>query len=276
MKNKTIKIQVEKYKREDDPELNNSQELIDYLVDAYKQTGSLKYRDCLLECFEGYFVKYVSILSHHNHGVNVNNKDTKNFLRLFMSKEERSSQHTYEKNAGAIVHKIRRACRCFTPGDIYNEIVVHFLELLENYKPISFKRSEKVHRISFAHYLQVNMRYRLCNSVIKKCKEPLTGRETVEYHEYLHDDIDNCDYEDPDDAINIDLDGWVWGDTSGGIFSGLTKAERYLLWMKYEGDPEGEVNMRALSSMMGVHYQTIVYRLDKIRNKLRVAMKGVV
>lgn len=275
MENKTMKNQVEKYKREDDTELNNSQELIDYLVDAYKQTGDLEYRDCLLECFEGYFVKYVSILSHHNHGVNINNKDTRNFLRLFMCKEERVNQATYEKFAGTIIHKIRRAARLFTPGDIYNEIVIHFLELLENYKPISFKRSDKVQRISFAHYLQVNMRFRLCNWIVKKGKDILTGRDCVEYHEYLHEHVYNYDNDGPGIGVGINLEGWVWGEKAGGVFSGLTSAERYLLWMKYEGDPKGEINMRALSLMLGVHYQTVVYRLDKIRKKLRVAMKEV-
>ena len=268
-------LKMEKYIREDDPELVNSEELIDYLIDAYKQTGDISYRDCLLDCFEGYFRKYVSILSHHNKGVNVNNKDTKNFLRLFMSKEERANQHTYEKYAGTIIHKIRRAVRFFTPGDIYNEIVVHFLELIENYKPITYKRGERISRISFAHYIQVNMRYRICNWVVKKGKDILTGCDWVEYRDYMHESEYNYDNDPPGVGIGISLEGWVWGKEAGQVFSGLTEAERYLLWMKYEGDPQGEITMRDLALMMGLHYQTIVYRMEKIRKKLKIAMEEV-
>ena len=274
MKTKT-KTQAEKYIREDDPDLKNSQELIDYLADAYKQTGELSYRDCLLECFEGYFVKYVTLLAHRNKGVNINNKDTKNFIRLFMSADERATRYTYEEFAGTIIHKIRRAVRLFTPGDVYNEIIIHFLELLEKYKPISFKRGEKTQRISFAHYVQVNLRYRLCNWIIKKGKDIITGRDWVQYHDCLHESEYNYDNDPAGVGVGINLEGWVWGAEAGEIFSGLTEAERYLLWMKYEGNPSGKTSMRALAIAMGLHYQTIVYRMDRIRRKLRVAMEEV-
>ena len=59
------------------------------------------------------------------------------------------------------------------------------------------------------------------------------------------------------------------------VFSGLTEAERYMLWMKYEGNPIGKTSMRDLAAAMGLHYQTIVYRMDRIRKKLRVAMEEV-
>lgn len=275
MQNITNKVQVEKYIREDDPDLNNSQELIDYLADAYKQTGDMSYRDCLLECFEGYFLKYVSILSHHNNGVNINNKDTKNFLRLFMSKEERANQYTYEKYAGNIIHKIRRAVRLFTPGDIYNELIVHFLELLERYKPQIVLLKGRRQRISFAHYIQVNIRYKMCNWIVKKGRDILTGRDWVQYHDCLHESEYNYDNDPPGVGIKINLEGWVWGEEAGELFSGLTEAERYLLWMKYEGDPLGELTMRDLALMMGLHYQTIVYRMEKIRKKLKVAIEEV-
>lgn len=275
MKNKT-KTQMEKYIREDDPDLKNSEELIDYLIDAYNQTGDMTYRDCLLECFDGYFLKYVSILCHSNKSVNILNKDTKNFLRLFMSKEERTNSYTYEDSVGSIIHKIRRAIRLFTPGDIYNELIIHFLELLERYKPISYKRGNKTSRISFAHYIQVNMRFRLCNWIIKKGKDIITGRDWVQYHDFLHESEYNYDNDPPGVGVGINLEGWVWGEEAGEVFSELTEAERYLLWMKYEGNPIGKTTMRDLAVMMGLHYQTIVLRMNNIRKKLRVAMEEVI
>jgi hypothetical protein len=275
MKNKTNKVQPEKYIREDDPDLKNSQELIDYLAEAYRDTGDMSYRDCLLECFEGYLLKYVSLLAHHNNGVDINNKDTKNFLRLFMTKEERLNQHTYEKYAGTIVHKVRRALRLFTPGDVYNELVVYFLELLEKWKPKKILLKGRRQQISFAHYIQVNIRYRLWHWVARKGRDVLTGRECVEYHEWLHEKEPNYDNDPPGVGVGINLEGWVWGQEAGEIFSGLTEAERYLLWLKYEGNPGGRLTMKDLASMMGLHYQTIVYRMEKIKKKLKTAMEEV-
>ena len=257
-----------KYIREDDPELSSASEYTNYLIDAYKQTGDIAYRDEILSSFDVYFKKYVAILHHKSGGVNTRNKDTKNFLRLFMKAEDRAYEAAYFASAGSYVHMIRRTLSKFTVGDIYHEIIVHFLELLECYKPITYKRNEQQHRISFPHYIQVNIRYRLCRWIIKKSKDIVTGRECLEYCDTLlkrdHKEVDLLDT-----SPSIDLYGWVWGDDAGIPFVGLTEMERYLIWLRYEGDPSGKkLSKRELSDITGYHWQTITYRLDKIKSKI--------
>ena len=262
-------IKTEKYIRKDDPELEASVEYINYLVDAYKQTSDITYRDALLDSFHAYFRKYVSIMTGRGHGVNVNNSDTKNFLRLFMKKEDRFSNKTYLSAAGSYIHMIRRAVLGFTPEDIYHDLIVSFLELIEKYQTIIYKRGDEKHRISFAHYIQVNIRYKLCKWIVKKSQDVITGRDCLEFKDDMHIFEENYDNDLPGVGIGIDLKDWVWGETSTAPFSELTEMERYLLWLRYECDPGGKkISTREMALTTGYHERSIIYKLKKIKKKL--------
>ena len=267
------KIKKEKYIRKDDPELDSSVEYINYLIDAYTQTSDLTYRDALLDAFDCYFKKYIAIMHVKSSGVNFNNSDTKNFLRLFMRKEDRITQEAYLSAAGSCLHMIRRVLLGFTAEDPYHELIVLFLEQLERYKPITYKRAGGVHRISFAHFIQVNMRFRLCKWIIKNSKDVITGRDCLEYKEHLHETPRNS-IPGPEDfsggPIGIDLKDWVWGNTSTAPFKNLTEMERYLLWLRFECDPDGKrLSTREMALSTGYHERSIIYKLNKIKIKLR-------
>ena len=262
----------EKYIREDDPDLRDLMGMVNYFADAYKQTDNLGYRDSLLTLFEGYFRKYASLMKQGYASVDILNKDTRNFLRLFMGEQERLNKYTYERAAGKKIHQIRRALKSFSYDDLYHEIIVHFLGLIENYKPITYFRNKVKSRISFAHYIQVNMRYKLCRWINKKGNDIVTGSDCVEYSDYMHESSYNYDNDPEGIGVGINLQDWVWGNEANEVFSELSEAERYLLWLKYEGDPRGrEMTMRDIASLTGFHYQTIVYRLNRIRDKVKKA-----
>lgn len=263
-----------KFKREDDPELRETEDVVNYLVDAYKQTGEPEYRDNLLDCFEGYFVKYVVLFSRGEKGLDINNKDTMNFLRMFMNKEEKANRYSYEKTAGRIIHRIRRVLKSYTREDLYQEIVTNFLDLLERYQSITYVRKGVSSRISFAHYIQAHFRYRFYQLVASSGKDIITGSDWVEYNDELHETPVFRENEDPGVGIGVSLDKWVWGKETSPLFSTLTDSERYLLWLKYESEPSGRaLNMVDLGKMMGFHHQSIVRMMEKIKKKLKKAMK---
>lgn len=264
-----------KFIREDDPELNESGEYVNYLIDAYKQTGDIEYRDCLLDEFDGYLKKYVSILCKGGGSVDTNNKDTKNFLRLLMKKEDRSTENSYSVSSGIYIHMARRVMKVLTAEDIYHELVAIFLELIENYKPITYKRKEQTYRISFAHYIQVNMRYRICRMVVKNSKDIISGRNCLEYN----DDLCEVDYKYGNnsiyDDVDINLKDWVWGREASFPFGLLSEMERYLLWLRYEGDPEGKrLSTKEVSDVTGLHERTIIYKLKAIKKKIQESLGG--
>jgi len=262
-------ITVEKYIRKDDPGLNASVEYINYLVDAFKQTGDIVYRDALLDSFHAYFRKYVSIMTGRGNGVDVNNSDTKSFLRLFMKKEDRMNNKVYLGKVGSYIHMIRRALLRFEPEDIHHDLIVSFLELLEKYETVTYNRNEENHRISFAHYVQVNIRYKLCKWVIKKSQDVVTGQVCLEFKDEICADEPNYDNDPLGVGIGIDLKDWVWGDTATAPFSELSEMERYLLWLRYECDPNGKkISTREMALTTGYHERSIIYKLKKIKAKL--------
>ena len=261
---------TEKYIRKDDPELDESVDYINYLVDAYKQTGEDTYREALIDSFDIYFRKYVAIMHGKGNGVDVNNSDTKSFLRLFMKKEDRITATLYLKNVGSYIHMLRRSLVSFTQDDLYHELIVSFLELLEKYSTVTYKRDEKVHRISFAHYVQVNIRYKLCKWIVKKSQDVITGRNWLEFDEDLVDYSGFQDWHYPEEVVGIDLKDWVWGDSSSRPFSLLTEMERYLLWLRFEGDTDGKkLSTREMALLTGYHERTIIYKLNKIKLKIK-------
>ena len=64
----------------------------------------------------------------------------------------------------------------------------------------------------------------------------------------------------------------MWGKTSTEPFSKLTEMERYLLWLRYEGDPGGKkISTREIAITTGYHERSIIYKLKKIKLKLKEA-----
>ena len=259
--------QKTKFKREDDPVLQASVEYTNYLIDAYKQTEDPTYREALIGEFDWYLRKYVNILYKNGGTVDIENKDTKALIRMLMPREGLLGEKPYKSSASLCIHNIRRTMDSFDKEDIYHEIMVIFLAAAENYKPITYKRKNQKYRISFAHYIQVLIRCGIVNLIKSINKDILTGTPCLEYS----DDIEGNHCTFP--VFNypeVSLDDWVWGKEARFPFSGLEEAERYLLWLKYNSSPSGkELTTKEVGDIVGFHERTIIYRLKKIKRKLK-------
>jgi len=112
---------------------------IDELVKEYKESNDSavidQRRKDLLRAFHKYFMKYVALLKGMTK--NIDKSDTVSFLALFLSGAKIFSD--YE----GIRKYIVRVCRSIEDIDVYNELVIIFLQLLERFKfypSVSFSR----------------------------------------------------------------------------------------------------------------------------------------
>lgn len=233
------------------------------LVDLYKQTNSIELRDELLDNFSPYFKKYVNIMCGR-HAVDVENSDTLKFLRLFMSAEDRTDNSRCVRACYKWINIFRKAFVDYTSKDLYYELVVFFLEALEKYKPMIADHKRSRERISFTHYIQVNMRFRLKALVVAKSRDALSTEENLPYNEAI---FKTARLSPVGTVIDIQ---WVHGYAVGDKFKLLSPSERYLLWLKYESSANGNMlSARDISGITGLHYKTVEGRINKIRGKLK-------
>ena len=241
----------------------NNEQYINSLVDEYKQTDSIESRDKLISSFYPYFKKYSNLI-RSVHAVSLQNVDTMKFLRLFMSEEDRSSRESLRKSALKFISLFRKIFSDYTWQDLFDQMVMYFLEALEKYKPMIANHKRTKERISFTHYIQVSLRYKLKSLVSSKFYDALSFDNYIPFNELIY----NANNRIEKDYVNIDLK-WIHGITTGDIFKILTEAQRYILWIRYESDPEGKVlSTIDISKVTGFHHKTITYKLNQIRKIL--------
>jgi len=241
----------------------NDETYINNLVDQYKQTGDEALKLKLLDAFDPYFNKYVYLLCT-NKMIDIGNKDTITFLRLFMDDEDRSTPSNLASAAKRTISYVRGIFSDCTPEDIYDEMVCIFLQQLTRYKPMIANHKHSQERISFTHFLQVNTRYKLKNISAERANDALHGYN-VEFHDELNgipNDNGHTNYS------SIDL-WWVRGDTAGDLFDQLDAYERYLLYLKYEDQEEKPLSEYDLARLTGQDRMYIRRRMIRIKNKLK-------
>jgi len=247
----------------------NDENFINGLVDEYKSNNSEELRREILDAFSPYFKKYASICCGNN-SIDLYNKDTITFLRLFMTDDERSSDEKARFAGRKYITFIRKMFNDYTKQDVYDEMMVYFLEALGKYKPMIADHKRTRERISFTHYIQVNLRFKLKALVKAKSRDAmaneykpyndLLGRPT-KYSVIIHD------------FENLDL-RWIHGETTNYLFRHLTKGERYIIWLRYESNPSGkELTYREVAATLGIHWRTVKVRMDGVRKKLRELIK---
>ena len=241
----------------------NDEEYVNDIVDTFKKYESELNKNNIFELFMPYFNKYVALLTRHN-VVGYQNKDTLTFLRLFMNDQERMNIHTVNNAAPKYIYMLRKIFSDYSPEDMYNQIVIFFLEVLYKYRPMIATNTKHKERISFTHYMQVNMRFKLKQLAKKKSKDALSGQAYIQFDDLHNVEQDEEKFRPDEDPIDLK---WVYGDGKKGIFSVLTEAERYLVWLKYETGEKKKTDEQ-ISKLTGLHYKTIVFRLKKIREKL--------
>ena len=236
---------------------------IDTLVSQYLNDSTELNKLAILAAFDKYFKKYSYILCS-DHNVDFNNKDTTKFLRLFMSKEERTDQMTYTSAARRVVGFLRRVFQDFTDGDMYDEIVCIFLVHLNRYQPMIASNIPNKQRISFTHFIQVNIRYALRQLASLKARDALHCLYNTSFDDTLS--VESKPMEPH--FIGLDLK-WVYGFTAGEPFNKLDEFERYLLFLRYEDEDGKPLSERDLARLVGADRGYIRRRLDKIKIKLK-------
>lgn len=212
----------------------------------------------LLQSFHGYFLKYANLLKGQVE--NLSDRDTIKFLALFVpnptvhplygaSKGTPRQHEKSKRNYLNILSLLKRTCQGLSKEDIYNELCVLFIELLNSY--------EKRKGVSFTYYLTTYLKWGVQKWLAKLAKDPL-NRNIVCYQNF-----EESYEEDFSDLQQLDL-GWVI-DPGPGIFSILSEYERFILYLRYK---EGLGYLR-ISKHLARSPQTILIQLQAIYKKLK-------
>jgi hypothetical protein len=245
----------------------NDEQYINDLVDKYKETGSNECRSELMDSFTPYFKKYIGLFKGSSF-VDTKNQDTYRFLRLFMTQKDREISETSTTACSKYIHFLRGIFEDFTVSDMFDELLLYFLEALEKYKPIIANNTPRKGRISFTHYIQVTLRWKMKALVNAKSKDALSS-DIVPYSELIFHAAENNSTLEVKEYPPVDLQ-WVHGFTSSDIFNKLNSLERYILWLRYESDPDGKtLSSQDIANTTGLHKKTIDLKLKVIRKKLK-------
>ncbi len=236
---------------------------INNLVDEFKKSRSEELKLTLLKEFEPYCNKYAYLLCSFK-PMDLSNKDTIKFLRLFMSEEDRASDESLITAAKRTIIHLRHLFKDFTSEDLHNEMIAFFLEQLDRYKPMIANHKHDKPRISFTHFVQVNLRYRLKEMIVKRQRDAMQCL----YVEY-NDDLSPIEKDEVGINWNtIDL-RWVHGMTTGDLFKQLNEMERYLLYLKYEDEERKPLSDYEIAKLTGMDRMYIRRKMLKIKDKLK-------
>lgn len=234
---------------------------IDEFVHEYKLQpeglGKQVVRDKLVMSFHKYFLKYVSLLKGRI-GVS-SQSDTILFLSLFLAKRSKN-----KFNLSSVRRYLVRVTQHLDDVDIYNELVVIFLDLLAKFKFCD--------GVSFTAYIVCYMRWRIKKWIVKSSKDMVSVATQMGL--MLDTVIDanpaptNFDYDLTLPEFNL---AWVYNPQSI-IFGQLTTHERFLLYMHYKERTSAE----ELTKCIRRSKVTLGIQLASIRRKLKVVInKGV-
>lgn len=222
-----------------------------YSSQNYEQ--ATKIMESLIEDFTPYLNKYVS-LSKSKHNQDIKNKDTQQFLTLFLTPDRRrpadmlSAKNFFQ----AILERLE-------PEEIFNELVILFIDLTNQYDPST--------KVGFTRYITQYMKWEISRWVKRFKTEPLVGmRPVYEFTEELGPGDES--------AIMPDLDmpditlGWVF-DCNRGPFAVLSHYERCLLYLKFK---EGKTTDQIAEKTQRSH-GTIVKDINEAISKVAIVFK---
>jgi DNA-directed RNA polymerase specialized sigma24 family protein len=244
-------------------------ERIDQVVFAY-QAGDRKAGEEILSLFgchpgqkdfESYIGKYYKLLKFGK--INFNDRDTRHFIRLFMSDVEARKAmipwYQYApttKAARKSIQTVSNMLRTMENDDFEQDLRVLLLQQAKRYKKMSKK-------IFFTGYLYNSYRYELKRHIEKLTKrkdvfKPLDMQRAPEDvaggPENLLD-LDSIVLEDTPTIQEDDVLGnsWVRGLTCGEAFRQLTSLQRLIIKLHYEdGYTDGEIGKK-----LNMHINTI-------------------
>jgi hypothetical protein len=208
----------------------------------------------LLKAWHKYFMKYVEILCGTK--VDFKNKDTIEFLRLFLSTDEKNPHSIFSAR-----NYIVSICEKLEADDIYNQLCAIFIEILNNY--------QVQEDINFIRYLTQLFRWGVKSWLIETAADPLSGM--FNNIEIIEDILEyNTGQTDADDirlstlGLSLDLK-WVFEGSDDGMFKELSHYERYLIYLNFKE----EMSLRDMAKKFGRTKNTIHSHLKEAIEKLR-------
>jgi len=248
---------------------NRDIDLIDVLVARYKnsevQDRNLALKE-LLEKFDDYFKKYVSIL--HGGEINFRNGDTFKFLALFLAGRPKTTQ-----SLGLIRKNMAKLMRHYDREDVYHELLLIFIGLLDKYEV----RANEQGRVNFVYYITKYFRFRtkdwfnkltsdaLMNDpiYIDEEREDADGNTTSFSLEAILDDGSEVSIEETLDLKRMDM-AWVMN-SKDPLFRELTNYERFILYNHFVL----KKSVQAIAETFGRDKDTVWRHYHAILAKLR-------
>jgi RNA polymerase sigma factor (sigma-70 family) len=250
-------------------------ELVRTYHEAPDKATQALYRDKILRCFHRYFMKYVGMLKGYVD--TMYSSDTRQFLALFLSNQEKNPYRLKK-----IMYQLPQIMESYSDDDIYSELVIIFLELLDKHE---FRDNT-----SFVHYVTKYMRWKIQKFISKVFRDPLNQsiRSMDDYMPFrsfplvstkkpvpIEDEIQVADFLEDQGRFNqgygaevapsclpmqqLDL-SWI-SKPKSELFRCLTPYQRYLLVMKFG---------------QGLSNQTIAEKLNRHRTTVRKAIAGAI
>lgn len=236
----------------------------DYLVQAYQQTGECSE---LLSNYHNFIGKYYNMFKTGQ--IDFKNYDIRRFLACFIPEKDmvqnlcRGKFHSRETiyKAQQVLRNISIAFDDYDPQEIYNELVIIFLECAKDYKEIG---------AGFSHYIYHVYRYRLKKYIDIKmydCHDANTGEYRDIYCTIDDRQLDSIlELKYYDNPLNLEVDEhtdlnnllWLNGVSCGELFKDLTYNERYILVKAYEDGMDD----KEIARLNGFHHRSI-YRIRK-------------
>lgn len=234
----------------------------------------------LLKTFHDYLLKYTLLLKGELENIRFTLKqsDTLEFLSLFLPRQSKSAADLL-----GITRYVARICESLEARDVYNELCLIFIKLLQNY--------EVRENVGFTHYITKYMRWAIKDWIMGMSKEPLCrftssieedAKESNPEHIVTIDDnilrvyargslrlLSSQEFYDPrPNDIRLQLPqlnlGWI-RDPRNKFFATLKPYERFLLYLNYK---EG-LGVRQIGKRLGRTKDAINRHLQHILVKLR-------
>lgn len=253
------------------PKDKYSLEQIDDIVYLY-QHGGQKERDdsltLLIDIFEFYFLKYIK-LTKSGPTKDYDNREAKEFLRLFVSKKDKT-----RKSFAEVKRNIAATLESYGTEDLYNEYIALFITLLDRY--------EKRPGINFMRFVTKYFRFYVRNWLVRISRDPLfhlvqPSEESLkiastedslpatstgyfeEKSRCVGDTFKNANMHAEDLSLSWVLHCPKW------IFAHLTHYQRYLLFL-YFAKGEGCVN---IAVRLNKSKDTVTSHMQKIFKKIK-------
>ena len=189
----------------------------------------------LLKRFHSLFYKFMKLLVTGK--PDFNNKYQKAFLRLFMSDAYKSSPHAYKE----VANRCTIVFRNLTPDDIYDQLVIIFLNLLYRFNATL--------NVGFVYYINYFFKYHLKKFMVSRYYDALDYQyidSTDISDSFISEEVGSDDKETgnhklaagveqmhTDSTVEKELDEQIdlLSVTGTGKFKGMTTLERYIVYL---------------------------------------------